>query len=161
MLLYQHGLIALDEKISSPTLLGPEFGRNGKENITVLNLLLHNSGLHLSSYFYHLHHNLIFFGLSVFLFSSIPRSHLSLYLSANLLAHTLLLTLSLRSSLCRVSARPLPVLLEHWVWLSRHIELLSWWGLYLPAENLWWYIYIYVCVCVCVFLRKPLPCVLL
>ena len=31
-------------RISDPSLLGPEFGQNGKENITVRNLLLHNAG---------------------------------------------------------------------------------------------------------------------
>lgn len=32
------------DKISSEKLLGPSFSANGKENITLLNLLLHNSG---------------------------------------------------------------------------------------------------------------------
>ena len=31
-------------RVSDPSLLGPEFGRNGKEAITVRNLLLHNAG---------------------------------------------------------------------------------------------------------------------
>jgi len=42
MKLYENGLINLDEKVSSYL---PEFSANGKENITVRNLLLHNSGL--------------------------------------------------------------------------------------------------------------------
>ena len=31
-------------RVSDSHLLGPEFSRNGKENITVRNLLLHNAG---------------------------------------------------------------------------------------------------------------------
>ena len=31
-------------KVSNPSLLGEEFTANGKENITVRNLLLHNAG---------------------------------------------------------------------------------------------------------------------
>jgi beta-glucosidase-like glycosyl hydrolase/CubicO group peptidase (beta-lactamase class C family) len=42
MKLYDEGKINLDEKVVSYL---PEFGANGKENITVRNLLLHNSGL--------------------------------------------------------------------------------------------------------------------
>lgn len=41
-LLYQMGLISLDTKIG--TILGDEFMNGGKENITVLNCLLHNAG---------------------------------------------------------------------------------------------------------------------
>ena len=33
-----------DMRVSDSRLLGPEFSRNGKENITVRNLLLHNAG---------------------------------------------------------------------------------------------------------------------
>ena len=33
-----------DMKVSDPELLGPDFARNGKEAITVRNLLLHNAG---------------------------------------------------------------------------------------------------------------------
>lgn len=43
--LYQRGLIDLDEKVSSSRLLGADFGNKGKGEITVRNLLLHNSGL--------------------------------------------------------------------------------------------------------------------
>lgn len=43
-ILYQRGLLDLDEKISSPALLGPDFSAQGKENITVRNCLLHNAG---------------------------------------------------------------------------------------------------------------------
>ncbi len=42
MKLYDKGIIDLDEKVS---IYLPEFAVNGKENITVRNLLLHNSGL--------------------------------------------------------------------------------------------------------------------
>ncbi len=42
MKLYESGELSLDEKVSSYL---PEFAQNGKENITVRNLLLHNSGL--------------------------------------------------------------------------------------------------------------------
>lgn len=31
-------------KVSDMKLLGPDFARNGKENVTVRNLLLHNAG---------------------------------------------------------------------------------------------------------------------
>ena len=34
----------LDMRVSNSHLLGPDFSRNGKENITVRNLLLHNAG---------------------------------------------------------------------------------------------------------------------
>lgn len=44
MVLYQHGLLALDAKIASDDLLGPDFAVHGKQDITVLNLLLHNAG---------------------------------------------------------------------------------------------------------------------
>lgn len=43
-ILYQWGYLGLDEKISSPKLLGPGFSAQGKENITVRNCLLHNAG---------------------------------------------------------------------------------------------------------------------
>ena len=42
MRLYDEGKIKLDDKV---TKYLPEFGNNGKENITIKNLLLHNSGL--------------------------------------------------------------------------------------------------------------------
>ena len=42
MKLYDEGKINLDEKV---TTYIPEFGENGKENVMVKNLLLHNSGL--------------------------------------------------------------------------------------------------------------------
>lgn len=42
MLLYDQGKINLDDKVIKYI---PEFSSNGKENITILNLLLHNSGL--------------------------------------------------------------------------------------------------------------------
>lgn len=38
-----HGLLA-DVRVSDSTLLGPDFGQNGKDAITVRNLLLHNAG---------------------------------------------------------------------------------------------------------------------
>ncbi|CAI7995576.1 Putative D-alanyl-D-alanine carboxypeptidase [Geodia barretti] len=44
MILYQRGHLDLDMKVSDPELLGPDFARNGKEAITVRNLLLHNAG---------------------------------------------------------------------------------------------------------------------
>jgi CubicO group peptidase (beta-lactamase class C family) len=44
MLLYDKGLLDLNMRISDPVLLGPNFGQNGKETITVRNLLLHDSG---------------------------------------------------------------------------------------------------------------------
>jgi CubicO group peptidase (beta-lactamase class C family) len=39
---YQRGQINLNEKISS---VFPQFSQNGKQNMTIRNLLLHNSGL--------------------------------------------------------------------------------------------------------------------
>jgi serine-type D-Ala-D-Ala carboxypeptidase len=42
--LYQLGFIDLDEKVSSPRLLGPDFANQGKGDITIRNLLLHNAG---------------------------------------------------------------------------------------------------------------------
>ena len=42
MLLYDRGQIDLNEKVQKHL---PQFGNNGKENITIKNLLLHNSGL--------------------------------------------------------------------------------------------------------------------
>jgi CubicO group peptidase (beta-lactamase class C family) len=45
MLLYQRGLLDLDWKVSDERLLGEEFAAEGKENITVRNLLMHNAGL--------------------------------------------------------------------------------------------------------------------
>jgi serine-type D-Ala-D-Ala carboxypeptidase len=43
--LYQIGAMPdLDEKVSSSLLLGTNYSQNGKENITLRNLLLHNSG---------------------------------------------------------------------------------------------------------------------
>lgn len=44
MLLYDKGVLDLDMRISNPKLLGPDFSVNGKETITVRNLLLHNAG---------------------------------------------------------------------------------------------------------------------
>jgi CubicO group peptidase (beta-lactamase class C family) len=43
-LLYQDGFLPLDTKVSSQQLLGPSFAQNGKQDITVLNCLLHNAG---------------------------------------------------------------------------------------------------------------------
>ena len=43
-ILYQKGLLGLDEKVSSSRLLGAGFASQGKENITIRNLLLHNAG---------------------------------------------------------------------------------------------------------------------
>lgn len=43
-ILYQRGLLGLDELIASPRLLGPDFASQGKGNITVRNCLLHNAG---------------------------------------------------------------------------------------------------------------------
>jgi len=43
--LYQDGYIKLDTKLNDPSLLGPDYGVNGKDNITIRNLLLHNAGL--------------------------------------------------------------------------------------------------------------------
>ena len=37
-------VIVADMKVSNESLLGPDFENNGKENITVKNLLLHNAG---------------------------------------------------------------------------------------------------------------------
>ena len=45
MVFYQRGLIDLDWRIADNVLLGPEFAANGKNDITVRSLLLHNSGL--------------------------------------------------------------------------------------------------------------------
>lgn len=42
--LYQMGFLNLDDKIASNKLLGPAFASQGKGNITVRNLLLHNAG---------------------------------------------------------------------------------------------------------------------
>ena len=33
-----------DMRVSDSSLLGPEFGQNGKQTITIRNLLLHNAG---------------------------------------------------------------------------------------------------------------------
>jgi CubicO group peptidase (beta-lactamase class C family) len=44
MQFYQRGEIALNQQVSN--ILGPAFSVNGKQNITILNLLLHNSGFH-------------------------------------------------------------------------------------------------------------------
>jgi CubicO group peptidase (beta-lactamase class C family) len=44
MTFYQRGELHLDTKISDSRLLGDEFKPNGKENITVQNLLLHDAG---------------------------------------------------------------------------------------------------------------------
>ena len=44
-LLYQQGLLPLDTLVADASLLGPAFANNGKEDITVRNLLLHNAGL--------------------------------------------------------------------------------------------------------------------
>eukprot|EP00050_Salpingoeca_kvevrii_P022619 m.129202 g.129202 ORF g.129202 m.129202 type:complete len:387 (-) comp9765_c0_seq6:1445-2605(-) len=44
MTLYQTGFLDLDEPVSSARLLGPAFAAQGKGNITVRNLLLHNAG---------------------------------------------------------------------------------------------------------------------
>lgn len=43
-MLYQRGFLGLDEKISSPRLLGSDFSNQGKADITVRNCLLHNAG---------------------------------------------------------------------------------------------------------------------
>jgi CubicO group peptidase (beta-lactamase class C family) len=43
-ILYQRGLLGLDEKIASAKLLGSAFASQGKGEITVRNLLLHNAG---------------------------------------------------------------------------------------------------------------------
>ena len=45
MTFYQRGEINLNTAVSDPSLLGPAFAVNGKQDITVLNLLLHNAGL--------------------------------------------------------------------------------------------------------------------
>jgi CubicO group peptidase (beta-lactamase class C family) len=42
--LYQEGYLSLDWPVASPALLGPAFAGQGKANITVANLLLHNAG---------------------------------------------------------------------------------------------------------------------
>jgi CubicO group peptidase (beta-lactamase class C family) len=42
--LYQRGYLGLEWKISDETLLGPDFASQGKQDITVENLLLHNAG---------------------------------------------------------------------------------------------------------------------
>lgn len=44
MTLYQRGELALDTRVADPKLLGPNFAANGKEDVQVLNLLLHNAG---------------------------------------------------------------------------------------------------------------------
>lgn len=44
MTFYQRGELSLDWYVASEQLLGPAFGVNGKETITVRNLLLHNAG---------------------------------------------------------------------------------------------------------------------
>lgn len=44
MLLYDKGVLDLDMRISDEKLLGAHFSQNGKEKITVRNLLLHDSG---------------------------------------------------------------------------------------------------------------------
>jgi len=43
-LLYQQGLLDLDMVVCDPSLLGPAFAVNGKDTITIRNLLLHNAG---------------------------------------------------------------------------------------------------------------------
>jgi serine-type D-Ala-D-Ala carboxypeptidase len=43
-ILYQRGLLDLDEQIASPRLLGPDFASQGKGEITVRNCMLHNAG---------------------------------------------------------------------------------------------------------------------
>lgn len=43
-ILYDLKLISLDMKVSDPALLGPAFANNGKDDITLLNCLLHNAG---------------------------------------------------------------------------------------------------------------------
>ena len=45
MTFYQRGELDLDTPVSDPSLLGPAFAVNGKQDITVRNLLLHNAGL--------------------------------------------------------------------------------------------------------------------
>ena len=42
--LYERGLLALDTAVSDASLRGPAFASHGKADMTVLNLLLHNSG---------------------------------------------------------------------------------------------------------------------
>ncbi|HMS65010.1 MAG TPA: serine hydrolase [Ignavibacteria bacterium] len=54
MLLYQQHKIDLNDKVSKYI---PEFANNGKENITILNLLLHNSGLKAFIAFYKFYNN--------------------------------------------------------------------------------------------------------
>ena len=49
MILVDRGMIRLDDKV---TLFIPDFGKNGKENITVRQLLTHTSGLPASESFY-------------------------------------------------------------------------------------------------------------
>eukprot|EP00056_Hartaetosiga_gracilis_P016679 m.5641 g.5641 ORF g.5641 m.5641 type:complete len:461 (-) comp4491_c0_seq1:702-2084(-) len=44
MTFYQRGELSLSELVMSDRLLGPDYGTNGKETITVRNLMLHNSG---------------------------------------------------------------------------------------------------------------------
>ena len=43
-ILYEQGILDLYMPVADPRLLGPEFAQNGKEDIRVLNLLLHNAG---------------------------------------------------------------------------------------------------------------------
>ncbi len=45
-LIFSHDMVAsfADMKVSDARLLGPEFASNGKEDIRVRNLLLHNAG---------------------------------------------------------------------------------------------------------------------
>lgn len=42
--LYQRGFLGLDTKLCDPSLLGPAFANQGKADITVRNLMLHNAG---------------------------------------------------------------------------------------------------------------------
>lgn len=43
-ILYEDGFLDLNMRVADSSLLGPSFAQNGKQDITVLNLLLHNAG---------------------------------------------------------------------------------------------------------------------
>lgn len=42
--LYEQGYIELDDRLSSPELLGTSFAQNGKENVTIRHCLIHKAG---------------------------------------------------------------------------------------------------------------------
>merc|ERR1711991_841576 len=44
MTFYQRGELDMGTKVADPRLLGPAFGNNGKDEISVLNCMLHNAG---------------------------------------------------------------------------------------------------------------------